>query len=317
MVYYANWGTHRLMMRLPANLVDVARVKLCCAGSTATVKEAGTHLILDFRADQEDGGDWVEAGQRTSQIVPARAAILSGDERPLYLGWLACVQAAELDDEAPEPPIPPGMQQLTGALEELADFLYIDTDLLAAAAELSPSAMQPAEEDFAAWLRRLPANEKDELLAAFCRNEEPHLATKLRRRFRESTSATPNALSGGRTVGHLLARAQILRQRREEKERSKAAAAKARRQAEEARKRQADLDALAQKGETPWDEVRNLIELKQSNAYDRAVTTLKDLHELAERSGTIDAFRARLSTIRDAHSKKPSFIDRLRRAELI
>lgn len=317
MVYYANWGTHRLMMRLPADLVNAARVEQFCTGHSAIVKKAGNHLILDLTANQEDYAEWEEAGQWTSQLVPVRAALLAGDERPLYLGWLACVQAGEVDDQTPEPPIPPGMQRLTGPLQELADFLYVDPDLLEAASQLSVSAVQPAEQEFVAWLAKLPASEKDELLAAFCRNEEAHLATKLRRRFQKSTRVAFSTVSSGRTVSQLLARAQELRDQREEKERQKAEAAQVRQRAEAARQRQAELDALARRGEAAWEEVRSLVALKQSNPYDRAVALLKNLHDLAERSDTVDAFDARVAAIRDAHSNKPSFIKRLKQAGLL
>lgn len=246
-----------------------------------------------------------------------RAALLSGDERSLYLGWLASVQAGELDDDDIEPPIPAGMQRLTGPLEALADFLYIDPDLLATAAELSLLAVQPREEKFVDWLTKLPAGEKDDLLVAFCSDEQPHLATKLRRRFKESTSSVADAVPGGRTIGQLLARAGVLRERREEEEHRKAEKARAKRKADEARKRQAELDDLSRRGEAPWNEVHTQIESKQASAYDRAIAILKDLHDLAERSGTLDAFSARIATIHETHSKKPSFIKRLRRVGII
>ena len=44
------------------------------------------------------------------------SALLDGDDRSLYLGWLLGVQVGEVEDEDIEPPVPPGL----GALDEPA-----------------------------------------------------------------------------------------------------------------------------------------------------------------------------------------------------
>jgi hypothetical protein len=46
-------------------------------------------------------------------LIPLRAAIADGDLRTLYLGWLHCAGVGELDDEAIEPPVPPGLVSLS------------------------------------------------------------------------------------------------------------------------------------------------------------------------------------------------------------
>jgi hypothetical protein len=317
MVYYANWGTHRFMMRLPADLVDTNPLERYCKGGSATLKKARDNLILDLTASQEEYSEWEEGGQWTSELAPVRSAILAGDERPLYLAWLACVQAGEVDEKDHEPPVPPGMKQLSGSLETLAEFLWIDSDLLAAAAEVSAAASGPAEEEFAAWLTKLPAAEKDQLLFAFCQNEDPQLSAKLRRRFQQAANPAPTATSGGRTVADLLKRAEEIREQREEVEQREAAKKRERELAKAARDREEELAALARRGDAPWNEVRTLIESKQSPAYDRAIKLLKDLHDLAEKGGASQAFQSRLVAIRDAHPNKRSFIDRLRRSGLM
>jgi len=64
-----------------------------------------------------------------------RAELARGDLRALYLGWLLRAQSGELDDDDTEPPVPPGLGQLSASLESLAEFLRIDDDLLHVAAE--------------------------------------------------------------------------------------------------------------------------------------------------------------------------------------
>jgi hypothetical protein len=44
-----------------------------------------------------------------AEMRELRAELAGGDHRALYLAWLLCVQNEELDDDAPEPPVPPGL----------------------------------------------------------------------------------------------------------------------------------------------------------------------------------------------------------------
>ncbi|MGH8564247.1 MAG: hypothetical protein ACREXW_09205 [Gammaproteobacteria bacterium] len=51
--------------------------------------------------------------------------------------------------------------------------------------------------------------------------------------------------------------------------------------------------------------------------YDEAVRLLGDLKDFSARSGRIAEVRSRIQRIREEHSKKPSFIERLQRAGLL
>ena len=63
--------------------------------------------------------------------LPVRAELAAGNLRSLYLGWLLCAQRGELGDDEREPPVPPGLGELSAPLEELAEFLRVDRDLIA------------------------------------------------------------------------------------------------------------------------------------------------------------------------------------------
>ena len=102
----------------------------------------------DTRWDDEEDDDWHDPdGDRTyggegvdeaSWPVPlalARADLLAGDLRPLYLLWLASVQYGDRRSPTHEPPRPEGLDRLTGTLYTFAEFLRLDPDLLAAAVE--------------------------------------------------------------------------------------------------------------------------------------------------------------------------------------
>jgi hypothetical protein len=164
-LYYANWGTHILKLRLPSRLLDGKTANEYCSGESVFVHENAGKVVLSFISEDEDV-DFDEDELNLSSLISVRAELARGDLRSLYLGWLRCVQSFEVDDEEVEPPVPPGLGQLSASLENLAEFLYIDRDLLKVAAQSSPPLERSTldREDVREWLAKLPANEKDEHL---------------------------------------------------------------------------------------------------------------------------------------------------------
>src|SRR3954452_4369625 len=154
-LYLANWGTHRLMFRLPWRALDPATARLYCRGEAADARVVGEHVVLEFDSEDEEGEWWVEEEDESlSALLPLRADIAGGDLRALYLGWLLCVQAGELDDDEVEPPCPPGLRRLSAPLEAFATFLRVDRDLLDAA---RPAARTPRK---SSRPRRRPAGSR-------------------------------------------------------------------------------------------------------------------------------------------------------------
>ncbi len=129
-LYLANWGTHVLKLRLPSRLLDSTTARAYCGSDSAFVGEKSGKVILSFVSEDEEGGDWVVGEGYLSSLISVRAELARGDLRALYLGWLLRAQAGELDDGDPEPPVPPGLGQLSASLKSLAEFLRIDGDLL-------------------------------------------------------------------------------------------------------------------------------------------------------------------------------------------
>jgi hypothetical protein len=121
----------------------------------------------------------------------------------------------------------------------------------------------------------------------------------------------PEAPSGARTVGELLARAQAIGLAREEAKADKAAAEQKRAAKEAEKVRRARIDAIARRGESVWREVESEIERRDPKGYDKAVGLLGDLQALANESGTIADFEKRLRAIEERHSSKRRFVERL------
>jgi hypothetical protein len=101
--YLANWGTHRVALRLPIRLLDPDEVASYFAGESAHSWATRERVILDLSSEDEDGDEWCDGEGRLASIVPVRAELAAGDKRLLYLAWLLCVQGRELDEEEVEP----------------------------------------------------------------------------------------------------------------------------------------------------------------------------------------------------------------------
>lgn len=316
-LYLTNWGTHQITLRLPRAGLDPATAARYCVGDAASSWATRTHVIVDLHsADDEGVEDWVDPEGRLAAIVPARTELAAGDLRSLYLAWLLVVQGRELDQDELEPPIPAGLGEMSGPQRALADFLRLDPDLLAAAAEASePLTMRaPSAAVLGRWVKGLPAADKDVLLMRVLRGDAALLRSEMLRRF-HGTNAD-QATDGSRTVGELLAAAEKASARRQEVARKRDAVERRRRESEAAAAQAKCLDALARNPAKAWKQVAALIEAKRAKEYDAAVALLEDLHALAVRGNDLAGFAAQMGQLRQQNTRRPSLIDRFDRARL-
>lgn len=310
-VYLANWGTREFMLRLPGRLLDLKRLREFCASEGCQAKTKGQNVILSFRSEDPEGGDWEEGEGWLNALAPLRADLLRGDFRAVYLGWLLCAQAEELEDDDLEPPPPPGLRELTPPLKSLAAFLRLDDDLIGAAAEASasPSPASPSSEQLSNWLEGLPESRKNAMLLELAERDNPHFRAELLRCFEESHATSSGEKSvpdtPRRTVAELLAAGKAhADQKRKRRQRAQAAA------------RTSYLNALAGQEPQTWQKVEALIQTKRPSDYDQAVQLLKDLVDLGARTGRAGEVAERLQELSQRHSGKRSFIRRLADAGL-
>ncbi|RSM56778.1 hypothetical protein DMB66_33010 [Actinoplanes sp. ATCC 53533] len=317
-LYLANWGTRRIMLRLPKATLAPETAARFCVGESAGSWTTRTHVVLDLRSEDEDGDEerWDEES-RLSAIIPARAELAAGDQRLLYLAWLLCVQNRELADDEPEPPVPAGLSRLSGSLQALADFLRLDADLLgvAAAASRPLPEKEPSAAVLRRWVKRLPEADKDEVLLRVLRGDGGLLRSELLRRFHGATEEDP-AAGTRRAAGDLLAAAEKRWAVRQQQIREREAAERRRREETAAAAREQRLDALARHLVQAWNQVDELIATKRPKDYDAAATLLLDLQALAVREGEIFEFAEQMARLRERHARKPSLIDRFDRVRL-
>jgi hypothetical protein len=318
-LYTANWGTRRLMLRLPSRLLDPSTARRYCHTDSASAWAAGKIVILDLSREDQDGS-WEdeEYGEESlGSIIPARAELATGDLRLLYLAWLLSVESGELADDDAEPPIPPGMAALNAPLRSLADFLRLDEDLIAVAAEASEEQKDssPSPQELKRWVAVLPARERDALLVRLVLGDDVHLRTELLRRSHGESTDGPQHREP-RTVAELRDAAAARRVERERLAAIERARKRAGRERDAALARDKRLEELALHEEQAWGQVDASIETKKPAGYDSAVGLLSDLRAVSERKGRPEAFAKRFAQLREQHLKKSSLLDRFDRAGL-
>jgi hypothetical protein len=313
-LYLTNWGSRRLMIRLPTQLVnrhllDAFLGEVDCAEQ----RVVGENLILDVGLDEveaedddlEDGSGWLAA------LTPLRAEVLAGDLRLFYLLWLTAVEADRVGAAELEPML--GIGPMTAALEAFAAFFGIDPDLVQVAAE-RPAVVVPSVStsvDVRKILLAMTDSEKTGILARLY-DGDTHVALELRAKVRDrmavETDAPPVV---ARTVGELRARARALGLAREQAAAKKLAADRKRRLEEAEKARRVRLDTIARRGESVWREVEAEIERRNAAGYDKAANLLLDLQAVAEDRSAMPDFEKRLRAIRERHARKQQFVVRL------
>jgi hypothetical protein len=315
-LYLANWGTRHLMFRVPRAALDTEDAEKYCYTDAASLIETDDHLIISLYADREPDDYWDETAGELGSMVAARSELLAGDHRLLYLAWLMGIQWDHADDEDTEPPVPAGLQELSGALAAIAKFLDIDEDLIAVAAEASPALTDEPAAGLADWIAALPAAEKDKLLTMVADGEGAQVQALLPRRFRGGPSSRNAPGQPARTAARLWAAADAHKTAREEAEVQARRAEEERLAAARATAYSKRLDHLATRSEAAWQEVAELIETKKPRDYDLAVSLLRDLSALARRDDHHDSFTTRFLELRSRHERKPSLQERLDNAGL-
>jgi len=325
MLYLANWGSKQLAFRFPKTAIETQTLQPYFYGvEEIELSTVGQHVILNI-AFQEEGGEWVEGEGQLASLAPLREEIVRGDLRALYLAWLASAargtgadaeseeeewdDAEERDDvdgdELIEPPVPPGLGQLSAPLRAFMEFFEIDQDLVGAAATTSP-ALNATNEPIERWVPLLGEVERTSFLVRAARGE-PSGAELLRRLREAGGGASLDASTAPqRTFSAIVAAAEELRRKRQARERQEAE-----------RARLAALEALAKREEQVWAQVPRLLAQRRARGYDEAVAQLAELRDLAVHRKQRAAFEARLGDVLAPYVTSAALLRRLREKKLV
>ncbi|TVP80866.1 hypothetical protein [Thioalkalivibrio sp.] len=329
-VYSANWGTCRLLLRLPRSCFDEGPLADYAALTPENDLSSGSppafwalsnaeHWILEWWFNDEsrshkrfwidnDGPGWM------TRLLPLREELLRGDTRPLYLGWLARVSEGEFDAEESEPSLPAGLGALTPAQQALAEFLLLDSDLIASAAAASPELRSPqaAESDIDDWLATQAADALRASLRLMLLGQSLAAERRLRAEFLawQRTQRPMVICPDRRTLSVIEAGVEAARGLRLEREREARAAEEAKRKAERAR----HLAGVAQKADRAWSDIDALLQRRSGAAYDEALQRLQDLAEALHAAERGPEFRRDLEKLLATHGGRPAWMERLDKA---
>ncbi|MGQ0615085.1 MAG: hypothetical protein ACT4PV_15230 [Planctomycetaceae bacterium] len=253
-LYFSNWGTRWLMFRFPRRALDLRAVRRYCCGESMSARARDGFVVLEFAVSEIESDDDVDDGRGwLASLVPLRADIASGDYRTLYLAWLLGVQAGDVrEDEAREPPVPPGLGRLTAPLRAFTELLRIDGDLIAVASSGSArGASGPRGEDVSRAIAGLSEKERRRLLGRVAVGEGSRVQTDLLRLAKRQTRAAARPAMG-RTVTELRVAAERQAADRRRREAARAARARRRREQAEAAARDCYLAELASRESGAW-----------------------------------------------------------------
>jgi hypothetical protein len=226
-IYWANWGTRTLMIRVPSRFVELQAVRAYRVKKTLDVRMADGFTIIEIGRDLDPPPDDLpdEAGV-SAPFTMLRSNLLRGDWSCLYLGWLLGVQDGLVKGTALEPPRPPGVSNPSVSLQAFIEFFELDPDLVAAAYAqpgCAASLTEPSPAQLRAFIKALPDAEKTKLLCQAVLQDDLHVSLDIRQRFarvnRKRASATPSAPR--RTAQEIRDAADALAEKRRKRSRGK------------------------------------------------------------------------------------------------
>jgi hypothetical protein len=297
MLYLANWGMRRLLLRFPRLAVDADMLAEYAVEDMIDIRTRDEALLLQLLFQDVDQGAWLDGEGWSSSLVELRRDIRHGDLRLLYLAWLkACCEQGGANDEAVEPPIPAGLGQLSEAHRAFIELFDLNPDLVAAAAEASPPLPDrpesPSAGDFEKSLVGLLAKAKDRLTQAAQNGTLADVDIELGRELRATLGLTPARGPGQRAVAQLRELADTIAEHQAEAERLSA------------------LEALAKREPEAWQEVEQLCERKVARAYGEAVALLCQLNDVAQLRG--ESIAPRLTPLLQRWKNRPALLKRLK-----
>jgi hypothetical protein len=316
-VYLADWAQCRFALRLPRDMFGKAELKPFGVKQSLTIDASEDHWILDWslegsdnydRFAEDDGRGWM------GRLVPLRDELIRGDQRSLYLGWLAGAAKGEVPETTLEPTVPAGLSQLSAAQNALAAFLEIDADIIAAAAIGSADASDRPE-SVDAWLQSLSPDELRSMLKSIVRADRPNPQREVASRYRawhreHAPQAAPEARR--RSVAELRSLAVPAGEERRRRD------ALAREQQAAARRTQRDaqLRLLMSDVDKRWLALHQQAERGSASAYEQAVRALSDLAEAYAIVSDRKTFDRELRRFLVRHAKRGALLRRLTEAGL-
>jgi hypothetical protein len=305
-LYWANWGSPRLAFRFPHGILPADLIDGYDLEDFVTFTRRKDYDILDIHfGEMESPDEWTE--YELGSLISIRDELMEGDLRALYIVWLAAQDMMgsydeEEDYEISVPPTPPGFGMLTAAQYALAELLQVPQELLVATARHSKAAAPSTGDDFAAWIKLLPADRQNDYLVRLAHNEpglSRLLVKELRELGRDKTRAAPST-GEHVTYATLLAESKAIEAQLEREKRE-----------QEQMARQRHLQEIHDHQDAYWHQVEQAVTRGTGSGYDEALRLLVDLRAAADQFKETQEFQDDFRTWVRPHLRRPAFVKRL------
>jgi len=318
MFYIANWGTLQLMFRFPKHLIDVEQMQQYGIADRVAISEIDNFVVLEISMNDEEGFGWIEGEGYLSSLIGLRQEVLQGDYRLLYLAWLKAISFEigdldnlddlddfeDIDRDQLEPPVPPGLGNLSSSLQAFIDTFALNEHLVKVAAMASIADSSISEKTFKEAIKKLPRAESDRFLLRLV-NGDANLSFELRKRLSEIIGIRQERDLGQRTIRQLLESAEQEEEQSEYRKKQEAEALRIK-----------ELQALALRESAAWKDVETLIQKGTSKSYDEVVLLLVKLRDLADYQKQQANFLKRMNQIHAQYSSRSGLKKRLLQANL-
>ena len=316
-VYYANWGSQTVGFRFNKDAIDLERLAPFEVDNALMVETSGDHVVVCAQFDENygDGGYYdlsEERGGFYAGYVSLYNAILRGDDRALFLLWLKATQQCGYLDEPV--PIPGGLNALGTELTDLAEFIDLDSHLIEAAAQHNPAPAaklsSAPQVEYTKYLNQLTPDQSTHYLERLL-TEDPHIARselikELRQYIPKPTKPADRAPLPSITYNQVQ---QIADERHEAHLRVEAEKRTA--------QRRAYFERLEGEADRMWKKARELIERKQTKAYEQAMEILYALKCLASEQDDEANFFKHTEELVAAYPRQRSLPDRMQAAGVL
>jgi hypothetical protein len=320
-VYMANWGTALFMINLPLEAISRETAETMQSADFLDFKAFKNLWVITWSLDDEpedldrfvmdDGRSWMK------RLVPIREELLRGDLRSLYIGWLAAMAKEMIDDEELEPLSLEGLGSLTPAQQALAEFLEVDSDLLAGAGMGSPDSeeYEQKKEMMEKWLNTLSQERLLNATRLLLTGQGQQAERELKNEYYAWMRSLSDGSSGDdlRTVKEIRENADSAQKMRLERERLE----RKRQEEKRRQKRQAHLKELAQNTYQAWKEIQRTVARGSGLAYKEVCQALIDLSEAYANYKDPESFQRELNHFIGDHMRRKALIKRLIQAGLL
>ncbi|HEV7279691.1 MAG TPA: hypothetical protein VGN57_05710 [Pirellulaceae bacterium] len=318
-VHYANFGTRKVMIRLPQGLPDpqaagpyfVEDAFYFVADETG---RGGSLCIEPYLEEPDDTGLYDEL---VGRLIPLRDEIVAGDLRPLYLAYLAAIGDSNHDwEESLEAPIPAGMGELTdaqAALAEFYDFSRSFLDVIAEGSPAPPDADDPTQA-YAAWVQEQDTAIKDAWLVDLMANAASLVRAEMLAEFREARGAVAwPTVRLERTMEELHARAEVLQQKADQKAAAKKLAAERKALEAEELRRAKRRGEISKAPERFLQQTEELVAKRGKDSFREAAEILADMRSAFAGTDRADLAARQAEKLRNTHPTLTHLIGALRR----